>query len=549
MLLFALLYFIQEVYVKCTPQCTDNLIIRTITDEATGAVKSVSVLGFSLKKVTGLLQNIKSNGLTNTLFYTPTIDTAAIEDYNNAILAGTSAEKALATAKKSTNQATNALIESANGEIVTLDALTAAQKASTFAARAGQAAARGLAMALSTLANIGLSIAISKAISLFYDMLTAHDRLLNKAKELGETFSQEKESLEDYKERIDELQSVIADHASSFDDVSQARKNLMDIQDELIKRFGVEKDTIEIITEAIHNQSDALDELTNKQYIQWENDFNSKSFGDKMADFLTSPNISYAFDKLTQFNLPGAWQALTLPGQSKISKMQESMQQASYHFNKTGNDSLDAFLAKTYGLTVDSSGTGFVISGYLDDIHEKLLEIQKTAADFNPSKSFTSSVATAEVRMRKTLASYKESYHTFMLYGKILDSSEYNPYDEQFALVRNAREAYGNAQLAGTPDQIREASETYAQTLQAAIDLAMENSDMDVVHFFQSMYPDLQQMFREWQFTVNFEPNTDGLKDSVIDALDSIDGLSDEAISFSTEDIENFNPEIGRAHV
>ena len=115
MLLFALLYFIQEVYVKCTPQCTDNLIIRTITDEATGAVKSVSVLGFSLKKVTGLLQNIKSNGLTNTLFYTPTIDTAAIEDYNNAILAGTSAEKALATAKKSTNQATNALIESANG--------------------------------------------------------------------------------------------------------------------------------------------------------------------------------------------------------------------------------------------------------------------------------------------------------------------------------------------------------------------------------------------------------------------------------------------------
>lgn len=58
------------------------------------------------------------------------------------------------------------------------------------------------------------------------------------------------------------------------------------------------------------------------------------------------------------------------------------------------------------------------------------------------------------------------------------------------------------------------------------------------------MYPELQQMFSEWQFSLNFEPNTDGLQDKVADALDSIDGVSDGTTSFSVEDIENFNPNV-----
>ncbi len=69
-------------------------------------------------------------------------------------------------------------------------------------------------------------------------------------------------------------------------------------------------------------------------------------------------------------------------------------------------------------------------------------------------------------------------------------------------------------------------------------------NNYDVAYYFKRMYPELQQMFGEWQFNTNFESNTDGLKDSIINALDSIDGTLNGVVSFSTEDIINFNPNI-----
>lgn len=72
-----------------------------------------------------------------------------------------------------------------------------------------------------------------------------------------------------------------------------------------------------------------------------------------------------------------------------------------------------------------------------------------------------------------------------------------------------------------------ETADEYAKTLQSAIDLAMGNYDQDVADYFKTMHPEMLQMFGEWQFKINFEPNTEGLQDKVTNALDSIDDISD----------------------
>lgn len=415
-----------------------------------------------------------------------------------------------------------------------------ALKSQTLSAKAQSAALKGLTFTLNALASIGLSVIASKAVSFIYDMFTANENLLNNAKELSSAFQQEQNSIEDYKDRIAALQSTINDSSSSFDDVSEARKKLMTVQDELIRKFGTEKETIETITGAINGQSDALDLLTKKQYQQWKNNFNKKSFGESAADFFWGENIEAAFDRLIDLDLTGAWNNLTRPGPSNIDKMISSMQYAHYELKKSGNDALDSLIAKTYGL--QNSGSTFVLHGNLNDIYDDLLGIQELAGHFNVSDAFEADAERIANAMYKTLESYREAYDIYTLYEKILNDSGNNQYDEQFALINKAKEAYDNAFLSGDQAEIQKASHVYAQTLQSALDLAMSNGDKDVADYFKSMYPEMQQFFGEWLFQIRFAANTDGIKDRVSGALDSIDGLSDGTNAFSVEDIESFSP-------
>ncbi len=274
-------------------------------------------------------------------------------------------------------------------------------KSQTLSAKAQSAALKGLTFTLNALASIGLSVIASKAVSFIYDMFTANENLLNNAKELSSAFQQEQNSIEDYKDRIAALQSTINDSSSSFDDVSEARKKLMAVQDELIRKFGTEKETIETITGAINGQSDAWDLLTKKQYQQWKNNFNKKSFGESAADFFWGENIEAAFDRLIDLDLTGAWNNLTRPGPSNIDKMVSSMQYAHYELKKSGNDALDSLIAKTYGL--QNSGSTFVLHGNLNDIYDDLLGIQELARHFNVSDAFEAEAERIANAMYKSL--------------------------------------------------------------------------------------------------------------------------------------------------
>ncbi|MDE6607604.1 MAG: hypothetical protein K2K54_07615, partial [Lachnospiraceae bacterium] len=411
--------------------------------------------------------------------------------------------------------------------------------ASTFSLRGAMNALK-TAIALNPI--MAIATAVSATVMAFSAYSNAIEETKQKAKDFGSEIQSTKSEIEDYKSRIAELQDTISDSSASFDDVSQARKDLMAVQDELIKKFGTEKETIEIITGAINDQADALDTLTKKQYQQWKNEFNSKSFSQSAGDFFASGNIANAFYKLTEFDFSGAWDMLTAPTESNIDKMVDSMQHAYYKIGKSGNDTLDSLIAKTYDL--HDTGSDFVLSGNLNDIYEDLLGIQEMSKDFNVSDRFETGITKTANAMSDALDSYKEAYRTFILYEKILDGAKDNQYDEQFDLIIKAKEAYDDALISGDRDNIKKASDEYAQTLQSAINLAMQNSDTDVADYFRTMYPELQQMFGEWQFNIDFEPNTDGLKDKVANALDSIDGVSDGTASFSVEDIENFNPNI-----
>lgn len=403
---------------------------------------------------------------------------------------------------------------------------------STLAFRAASIAKRIFA----TIGNMAAMWALSKAIGAVTEtideLVHSEENLRQSASDLGSELSNNSSDIEGYKKKIEELKSTINDSSSSFDEVSQARIDLMTIQDELIEKFGTEKGVIESITSAINDQTDALDELSRRAYFQKKNEFNEKTNGDKFADWLSFGNTSD--DRI----------------QSNMDKMVSAMHYSFYELETTGNEVLDNLIAKSYGLNIveDMYGDGkhFQIYGALDEIQDKLYGIQELSQDFDLSTGFENSFTKISNDVDDALTKFKNLYDQYVLYEKILTDNPDNQYDEQFDLINKAKETYNEAVKSGNEENIKTSADEYAKTLQSAIDLAMGNYDYDVADYFKAMYPELQQMFGEWQFSLNFEPNTDGLQDKVTDALDSIDGVSDGTTSFSVEDIENFNPNVAK---
>lgn len=495
--------------------------------------------GFSQNGILGGLKSIFKSNNTSVISKE---QIQILRNWNNAVKHGCTNQETFNRIIANADDNTKMYFAGLNKGKGSIEGLTQATNTSTASLKANTVAMKGLAVAGNVLASIGITFVISKALSFIDQMINANEDLLNSAKELSSEFKETESSINEYKEKIKELYKTINDNSSSINDVTQARKDLMVVQDELIKKFGTEKDIIDIVTQAINGQADALDYLSERQYQEWKNNFNDKTFGQFALDFFSSGNLTEAFFKLTEFDFQGAWDMLNMPTESNIDKMVNSMQHAFYEIKKTGNQTLDDLISKTFDIS--PSTEKFILKGNLNDIYEDLLEIQELSKNFKVSNEFESDITRIANVMDETLKAYKDSYKTYILYEKILDNSDNIGYDDRFNQINKAKESYNEAVTSGNEESIKAAGKKYSETLQSAISLAFKNSDNDVADYFRSMYPEMQQIFGEWSFELDFEPNTDGLKDKVTDALDKIDGKSDGITTFSSEDILNFNPNI-----
>ena len=81
------------------------------------------------------------------------------------------------------------------------------------------------------------------------------------------------DEINDYKDKVDELNKSLNNDSLSQSEATEKRKQLLQIQEELIKKYGKEKEVVESITDAINGESNALDGLSRsaaKKYLQDE---------------------------------------------------------------------------------------------------------------------------------------------------------------------------------------------------------------------------------------------------------------------------------------
>lgn len=376
-----------------------------------------------------------------------------------------------------------------NGEMTT-EGFKASVESMTFSAKAGKVALQALAMA----GNMIVMWGVTEVISAIHSCITASDRLQESASDLGSQFSSTKSDIEGYKSRISDLYETINDSSSSYEDTYNARKELLAIQDEMIEKFGSEAEAVELVTSAINGQTEALDSLTKQKWQETVNEFTNGS------------------DKKWTERVGDSWANLWSGASNNFDRMIKEMENTEVSFRVVPRyddegtyEEFSKKLKENFGASIAHTERDdvFTLSGDLDDIYDQLLNIQSLATNMGIDNSFLPDLSRQADEAKKTLESYQEIYSQHILYDKIFDS---DAYEKSFNDINNAYEEYQEAFASGNDDTIETAKQSFAEIVQGATEGI---SDQSVIDYFNSMYPDLQEVVGGWEFEVKFKAAID----------------------------------------
>lgn len=388
----------------------------------------------------------------------------------------------------------------------------------TLGAKATTLALKGLALA----GNILAGIAISAVVSGVFEMIQTSSKVAEKASELGDQFDTTAESVEQYKKKIDELKATIADSGSSIEEVTNARQGLLDLQNEMIEKYGTEKSVIDTVTESINDQTSALDKLTDNAWRKAKNEFNDTSFWSGLSNFFQGydTNVDRMMDEYGKHS-------------AKINLNQYA------DFTKDG-EQLDEFirLAQSLGgkLTVsDAEGSFIEFNGVASDVENTLIRIQGIAENLQLSSKFQKHIGDLAKDAEDLADKYKTFYDQYILQEKVLSQSgEDNGYAEVYKNLLEQKKKIDEAYTSGDDAAREDAIKEYANILSTALEA---NGDNEVTQWLRSMYPDIQGEVSKWVFKLNFEANKDGLKDNLEKYIKT---FTDKG--YTAEDILDYDP-------
>lgn len=179
-----------------------------------------------------------------------------------------------AEANQQEANSTNASTISKTAETVETIKNTAATKANiaiTKALNVVKSMGKGLLIGLAVSAATSL---IGKLISSISEASKRMEELTDNAIKSADEIDSTRKSVEEYKNSIEELRAKLADSTISEQEAYDARAQLIDIQNQLIDKFGLEAEGINLVTGAIEDQISAIDELQRKSAEDWLADNN-----------------------------------------------------------------------------------------------------------------------------------------------------------------------------------------------------------------------------------------------------------------------------------
>lgn len=387
--------------------------------------------------------------------------------------------------------------------------------------------------------NIAFTMVVTAAISYFIQGVIKASKetetLRSNIKTVGESLSNTKSDINSYKQRIEELNNKLNDNAASYEDIISARSDLYDIQDELIKKYGNEEDSIKAVTDAINGQADALDRLTEKEFyrqlkdLQKEQSFVDQYFND--AYQLANYGLGTIMEDFS--DLGKNWWKYPFGRISDIPAVIDDFTDVGYESAKSSLDKMideiNAYKLPKIYLDTDKIFNDNVVTQGLNDIYEKRDAIQSLLSNsefYDLDENRKASLNDELTLIKSTISAYEDFYNQYLLFEKInKDPALQNYLSSLTKLESEYKKAFAdNNELQKTDIALQ-----YGNIINEI--LSDSSISDDVKSYYKRLYPSL------------LEASEDAFINSVndIDIQKEFGSILDKFKQYSTEDLFKLN--------
>lgn len=317
-------------------------------------------------------------------------DVNSLQKYVNLISAGTKSEDAFAESLADASEAAQEqrkgfdnLKASLDYGIISQKQYAAATKDIAAAQKSATAASKALSIAMNTLINVGISIGINlliKGVSALVDKMIVTEQELDEIRnKAGSTLSELKQNTEAFAEQAKNVSDLVSEYKAIVDtvgDTSEAKNELLRIQDSLIEAFGDEASELDLVNGKYDENIKKIREYSAEQQKEWERQNAAAiSLAEKMANY----NVGwYEYSRSSGFKRPEGVNQAFLKGKSgddladslyKIKDVSEDIQEIFEQIN--GVDFIDGMISND-----------ILLSGTLEDAREQVGKLMDAYDDW-----------------------------------------------------------------------------------------------------------------------------------------------------------------------
>lgn len=384
-----------------------------------------------------------------------------------------------------------------------IQAITAQTEKFTFAQKASAVASKAAGVAMNVAFNMGIMLVINAIITGITYLVNREKELIEKANESASSLKEQNQGIEEYKDKITELKNALADETTSEENAYNARKQLIEIQDELVTKYGLQKDSVDLVNGSLREEIELLDEVARK----------------KSSDFLMENKESIDKTKKEVEKEKSFSVSFTKSGRSELNDLQDfllSQGVVSQHTDHTGITSLDFdFMGTTDEAIKHYTKLYETIQKYKND-HIDVLSQSQEGLDY------VDSMLTG-ISNKINKINDEDYQNAKQLYDSATQSElqSNDNYRNIYKATIDARQAYQEAIAQGNENAIYKSIDDMEKA-KADFQKSVNNGkivDFGVSEWFTDFYKDFETESGKYQFTVDIKANSDGLKNSVQEAL------------------------------
>lgn len=368
----------------------------------------------------------------------------------------------------------------------------------------------GLKLAIGAL-EAGLSFGITALIQLIVkgitDYINAAKIAAEETKKANEAFKQTETDIEAYRTKIIDLTNELNDSNATQEEQITKKKELMEVQKELISKFGKEAEGIDLVTNSVDKQNESINKLLKSNYQKYLQE-NEKSLNE------LSKSMTKHFYK-----------SIRLP------KLDFSEIESSSYLK--GIDNILESVTGYSGLGIGKQGAAGTVEEVLNkykDMYDKLNEYRNNnynSMNKNEQKVLTTIIENVSKAINEINKKYGESitqYKEFLNNRLKYDEQYSDVYGKILAARAELEEAYTKGDSAGVEAAKQKLTDVYNEALDAAKN--DPTHQQGITKLIQEDLKEAQGVADGYSIKLKFDTNSEELKGKVQEIITSMGDIT-----------------------